>query len=164
MVGESVFSYNKVRLAKVREMLARGESPYAHISNEGASPIRSQLKQVEVEPSQDRIKSLEIKWRSGEGPTLRCELPKIDDLQLWTEEDLKPKDPTILRCTFCRKVTSESVATRGKTTKMFFKDEVKERDGTKVIESKAIFRAIKVVGCSDCALKVKNLDLPKSEG
>ena len=155
MAGEAVFSYDRARLAKVRDMLAKGESPYAHISNGGASPIRSQLKSVEVEPSQERIESLETKWRSGEGPTLRCELPKIDDLQLWTEEELKPRDPMILHCTFCGKPTSESVATRGKTTKMFFKDEVKEINGVKVIESKAIFRTIKVVACQACALKIQ---------
>ena len=162
---EKSFSYDKVRLAKVREMLKNGISPYAELANKGAkdqgglkkdradNPLTLDRGQPEAE-----IARLEAKWRERPtDPEASDPHPTIDDLNLFEAAESKEAlDPTILHCSFCKIVILESLrATEGIRLRTIIKDEIVEINGIPELREKKIFIQEKVIACPDCCLHLK---------
>lgn len=169
------------RLARVREMLAKGMNPYAKENNESRIDLGKSSYVPVVHDDTERIAALEAKWaRLPLGPEIDLEIPS-----LYTKEDLakieaRAKHPNILLCSYCKVEVGNAVATRGKTTKIKRVEDIVGEGADRHVEVKYVFRAVKVVACPKCALKIKptehrnkrgqvtgltnNIEWPQSEG
>lgn len=142
------------RLAKVRALLASHESPYAHITNGGASPDLNELKGL-ARPKKDRSESqtmsLEAKWQSGYDPDQ--ERVTLEDVDLGPSE---PKDPSKFTCSFCKCPVDQINATHGKgRLNKVDRSEVLEIDGKRVLRERTVYFVPKIVACPACCLKIK---------
>lgn len=147
----------KARLAKVRELLAKGENPYADIGKDKL--LIGEAKFVRVK--HDNLKELERKWQSGANAPQGLPLYRAD-AQILKDLGIEPTPTKVVNvdlefCSFCEQPTPRISITYGKGhPRKFIKLELIRKDGEVIdFEQKVIHVVDRLKACPACVGFIK---------
>jgi hypothetical protein len=162
---------DRARVKKLREILARGESPYTQLGDKGAKDQGGLDKDRKVKPSEvierseARTKQLEARWQAGVEGTLKpekvyLEVP-IDGLEPF--EAVK-YDPSKAVCSFCKVEVERLRATEGQgRLKRIAKTYIAVVNGVREVREDVKYVSEKVTACPNCILQIRDIRLPRGD-